>query len=359
MRRLFWSAILAAGITFPCSADTVAFGYFDNVSGNLEYEFLRTVLPNSLSSALAAEYDFDVIKPSDVDAILISNDFGTMNRLRTPAEIRDLGRKIKKADYIVTGSFRPKDENTIEISVGIHDLSGNENLSFMVTGPFSTTGTTSTEVFNLVDGLTDSFNSFITRDHLYQDADVYEKSSVAFITNLGPEEMNSLYRPFMESGYSIVPLQLCETENHLSDDILTYKLKYLAVKKTAFDGKDSDTPQMFYYSPAIGRPMLMYQDTMKKMTVQYYLKFPEQTAQSLKRLNDACRSNIDYLFLLIFRPDRKETMIRVFDCRRFDQKLIWMQDRIGGAGTEPDRVTDVAKNIISNSIREKKAQKTK
>jgi hypothetical protein len=354
MKKLILILVLSAVAGVPLSADTVAFGYFENVSKNLEYEFLRTVLPNSLSSALASEYEFTVFKPSEVDQILIEKGYDRMQSQISVRDIPELGRKIKKADFIVTGFYKLKDERNIEVTVSIYDIHGNEFLTFSVGGPFSTSGKTSTEVFNLVDGLTESFNLFITQDHMYQESDVLEKSSLGFITNLNPDELNSLYRPFMENGYSIIPLQLCETENHLENDPFVYKLKYFSLKKTEIDKFESETKQFFYYSPAIGQTAMMYQDTVKKLIARYYFGISEQTAASLKRLNDSCKSNIDYLIVLLFNPEKNEAMIRVFDCRRFDQKIIWVQDRIKGNGLDSDRITDVAKNVIKKSVRDKK-----
>lgn len=359
MKTIAAMILILFGAGVPLFADTIAFGYFDNVSHNPEYEFLSTVLPNSLSSAVFAEYGFKALKPADVDAILVDKNNEKMKGSITVRDIPDLGRKIKKADFFVTGFFNPKDERTIEVTVSIYDITGNEFFTFSVTGPFSTSGKTSTEVFNLVDGITEAFNSFISQDQLYHESDILEKSSLAFITNLDPDELNSLYRPFMETGYSIIPLQLCETENHLADDVLLYKMKYLSLKKTSYQRAESETAQMYYYSPASGKAALMYQTTVKKMIVKYYTGFPEQTASSLKKLNDSCKSNIDYLFVIIFNPARTEAMIRVFDCRRFDQRLIWMQNRIAGSGSDSDKITDTAKTMLKRFIRDKKGSAVK
>jgi hypothetical protein len=343
-----FSVVSAAVLFFsvPLFATTAAVNYFENKSKSSEYEFLATVLPNSLASTLEAEFDIDTVKPAELDEKIKKAEQEPLKRSYTDIELPKIMPQIGKADFFIYGSFQPLDDSTLEVVVNIYDRKTMELFSFSTTGRFSIVGTSGTEIFTLIDKLSETFKSFISSDQLFYDAEIQPGAKLAFITNLDAESMNRFYGPFLEDGYGIISVQSNELENHMQDDIMFWKLKYLAAKKNSFDRARSLEPMIFKYSPALGKGTYLYQQATKNLIKKYFYSYPAQQETTLKNLNNAYKNHIDYLFIVMFDSSHNEAWLRCFDLKRFDAKLIWLQTGIRGNGTESDKAADIAKSVL-------------
>jgi hypothetical protein len=361
MNKFVFSAVGTVLIMFsmPLFATTAAVNYFENKSKNSEYEFLSTVLPNSLASTLEAEFDINTLKPAELEAQMKKDEQNPLKRSYTDIELPKLMTKIDKTDFFIYGSFQPLDDSTLEVVVNIYDRKTMEILSFSTTGRFSIVGTSGTEIFTLVDKLSETFKGFISSDQIYYTSEIQPGSKLAFITNLDAESMNRFYGPFLEDGYGIISVQSNELENHMQDDTMLWKLKYLAVKKNSFEKARSLEPMTFQYSPAFGKRMYLYQQQTKNMIKKYFYSYPAEQETVLKNLNNAYKNHIDYLFIVMFDSKQKEAWLRCFDLKRFDAKLIWLQTGIRGNGTESDKAADIAKSVLLRFSKNEGQQKKK
>jgi len=329
----------------------MGFAYFENRSKSNEYDYLSKVLPISLAASIEANYGINTRKPAEIDQALVKNGGEPLKPRYSDRELPELSKKIGQIDYFLYGHYQTLEDNSIDISISIYDTRTLELFTF------STVGKMEVEVFHLVDRLTGIMNDFLGKEHIYQEIEIPEKAKIGFITNLDAESLNRFYMPFMEKGFGIIATQSNELENHLIDDPMREKLKYLALKKTLFDRVRKGDPIKFEYSPAFGRRAFMYQQTQKDLIKKYYYSYPEMQDTALKKLAAAFKFKIDFLILVMFNESGTEAWLRCFDLRRFDSHLVWLQSGIQANGKYTDPASGIAGSILEKFRKNEKPKK--
>lgn len=125
------------------ASDTLAFGFFTNESKNDSFDYLEKILPNSFASALKNKYNFKVLKPGQIKVLEPEKNSPLKKEIledELPVTTEDIN-----ADYFIYGSFKPLDNNKIQLNVTVYKIGTTDVFRFEDSGYLET------EFFKFVD----------------------------------------------------------------------------------------------------------------------------------------------------------------------------------------------------------------
>jgi hypothetical protein len=345
---IFAIIILLSHCTDIFARGKCAVSYFENKSKNSEYDYLSHILPNSLSDSIKTIVDVPVLKPIEIDELLVKSGKAGLRDKYDDFELNDIAKDIKDIDYFIYGYYNPRNDETIDVVIYIYNIYTKEIFSF------STTGRLETELFNLIDAITISFSTLITADKYYKNKDIPEKSNLAFITNLEGDNLNYFYEPFLEKGYSIFSVQSNELYSNLNEDNLQDNLLYNTLKTTSFEKARTNKLIHFKYSLYDGLISNSENIEIKKYVTKYYYNYSKNHIESLKKIASIYKSKLDFIFIVIFDKSLKTAWLQCYDMRNFDVNMIWLQTGITGNGKKKTAISCIADDITERMINDDK-----
>ncbi len=323
--KLFKPAIffLILQCLFPISLEAsseMAFGYLTNITSNKDFKYLEIVFPSSFANSIKNIYEVDVVKPYEVDERLKEYNL----KLKKKYKLYELPEIVEKidADFFIFGSFVPLPENRIKIVLNFYRYGSNNIFTFTNISKMET------EVVRLVDRITKILIDFIDRERLYKTQVIPGGSRLAFLTNLGGEELNLLYYTFMKQGYKISSLQGSSIYNVLTDDSIN-KFKFIITENNSYDTITDRRKIKFRYGSWAGEKYNEEITYLKKIYRIYDLNYSGLKENILHRLAISFDESIDYLLITGFEDNRKSTWVRCINLKYRD--LVWMQSNIEGS----------------------------
>lgn len=315
----------------------VAFGYLNNSSGNINYNYLETIFPNSFASSIQSIYDVDTIKPLQIEEVLNKKNM----QLKKTYEYGDLPgvADAAGADIFIFGSFTPLPNNRIQIVLQLYMKDSREVFSFTNVGKMET------EIFKLVDRISLIVTSFLNDTSVFKLRGIPAGSRIAILTNIDGSELNRLYAPFLEKGCPVICMQSNDlhaatgsdrfgafwhirTRTNSFDSIADWRsvsLKRTAWNAAADDRHIRETRAMYS----------MYEDNLLSMK-----------NDAMEKLKKAFNNRVDVLLIVGFSNNRKTAWLRAIDVN--GKELIWMQSPITPDSFRADPITAIGEKIASS-----------
>ncbi len=342
MKRFFINCMFMVLLTgfFVGSAESkpvIAFGYLNNSSNNLNFNYLENIFPNSFASSISAVFKVDVMKPLQIDEYLKKKKTGLKKNYETyelPAACRAIG-----ADLFITGSFTPLPNNQIRIILHLYNSRNNEIFTFVNTGRMET------EIFKLVDRISTIVINFMKEDSYYKTRAIPPGSRIAVISNINGSELNSLYYPLMKKGYPIVSIQSNEIGTAHDTDMFTV-FRYIITRNGSLSTASDWRGMKFYQGPWTGKNYKEYTATMKRIARSYDTEYTETKARFTEKLHSPSIGRADVLLIVGFSENRKECWLRAVDLKELE--LIWMQSGIRHEGLLDEPAMTIGTKIADN-----------
>ncbi len=335
MNRAFLSIFLLLSSVFPSiNADagpTMAFGYLYNTSedGNLDY--LETIFPNSFANSLQKAFAIDVLKPHEVQKLLARHDI-TLEKRYKDYEIQPLMEKLS-ADFFLLGNFTPLPAGRIQISMSMYAKGTNTVFSF------TNTGRMETEIFKLVDRISQIMVNFFGTDNLYRTEVIRPGSRLAILSNIEGADLNDFYHTFMSKGYRISGIQGNGLKTLLGNDEIE-RFKYVSSPKNSFDLITDTRTFIFKFGPWAGERYLDRISDYRNIYKVYDLEY-QSTRKNILGKMSARLGGIDNLLIVGFDPGIGRAWVRCLDMR--ENELVWMQSNITGKNSG-----EIADSIIKS-----------
>lgn len=310
---------LCLPLTIAEGAPTMAFGYLANNSGDENFDYLETIFPNSFANSIKNIFDVNVIKPISVNKLLKKYKL-KLEKNYHPYQLPDLAEKTG-VDLFIFGNFTPLPGDRIKIVLHLYA----ENSKRIFT--FTNIGKMETEIFRLVDRITDILINFMDSSRLYLTKKIKPGSKIGFFTNLTADKLNELYLPFLQKGYRVSCLQ----GNTSGDDINAEDMRIFENITTRDNSYDIITDMRkvkflmgTWAGPRYARDMQFARKLFQKNDL-YYRKTKDR---ALDRLYKAFKGKMDYIVIVGFNDDYDVAWVRAIDIRRKD--LIWIESNIKG-----------------------------
>ena len=280
------------------SYQSVAVWYAVNKSVDEDYDYLETVLPESLAVSIRNISPFSVVTPGFVeDELYKKNVF--LGKKCSPLEAREAAIRIK-TDFFVFGDFVPVRKNNIKVTLNIYSRKTDTFFTF------NETIVIAAEIFPFVDKITSVIVNYVLRDGQYIEGVISEGRKLAFITGLSDAETHEMYLAFMRAGYKISFIQNNSVNNKI-DDKSIMSFFYITTKNNSFNSAlieedcSSETPQNC---------------------------FVNEEDDSLRRLYSSVQG-VDCLIIVGFDKKRKSAWVRGIDLK--NRNLIWIHPQIKGS----------------------------
>ncbi len=309
---------------------TMAFGYLTNMSQDSNYDYLETIFPNSFANSIKNIFDVHVIKPHKINERLkeyreeLAKDYKSY-------ELPEIIEKID-SDLFIYGNFTPLPNNRIKIVLNLYANGSNRIFTF------TNIGRMETEIFKLVDRITQILLNFMGDDSLYLNDTVAEKSRLGILTNLDGAELNRLYCSFMQKGYRIMSVQGNEIRN-ITDETLINRFRNIYTDDNYYDIITDIRKIRFLFGTWSGTGYIEKVQEFRNIFKKYDYNYPETKNSLLQRLQKAYDNKIDYLIIIGFDEDRESAWIRCIDMNKRD--LILMQ-----TGLEGDSIEEITGSVI-------------
>jgi hypothetical protein len=196
----FMALCFALGFSLEAGAKPeIAFGFLSNNSKDRNYDYLETIFPNSFANSIKNIFEVNVIKPTALQEKL-QKDRLELKKYYNPYELPELMEKIG-SDLFIYGKFTPLPDNQIRIVINLYSEKAGNIFTFTNVGKMET------EIFRLVDRITVILLNYMANDELYLAKPIPSGVRLAFLTDVSGEELNELYQPFLEKGYSVSSAQ--------------------------------------------------------------------------------------------------------------------------------------------------------
>lgn len=323
------------------AARTVAIGYFNNLSGDNNFEYMEIILPNTFANSISNDYKFNALKPSQINENLKKHKL-QLQKFYKESELAEISDKIK-TDILITGEFTPLIENNIRISIKIYDRKSNEIFRF------STVGKIETEIFRLVDKISLKIANFIDKDNLYRNLSLAKGSSIAILTNLESDELNSLYMEFFTKGYKISGFHAASFgENFIAGNSIE-KFKYIYTSNDFFGIATESRKEEKLFTSAGAEKQYGGHSFVKDFYVRYDLRYILEKNSFLDEFPDGT----DALLIIGFNNSRNKAWIRGIDIK--NKNLFWIQSNIKGSDQADigEKITDILLSDPDQIIKKK------
>jgi len=326
------AVILLSFAEINASAESAAFGYFINESGNETLDYLEKILPNSFASALKNKHDFDVIKPAQIPGINPSDDKEAKKVIREE-DLQEITDDIC-ADYFIYGSFKPIENNKIKLTIFVHKIGTTSVFQFEDTGYLET------EIFKLVDKIAIQIKNIASESMIYKNETVAPKSKLAILTNIEGDELNSLYYEFLTGGYKISQTQGNEIYGLMDSDQIR-KFYHLSGVNASFHmiaGK-KDVP--LWYGTWSSTEYFRMISEEKKALDRFSFNYIDTKSELLKKIKAFSNNSIDYIIIIGFDDCKSNAWIRCLSLK--DNKLIITESEISGSS-----IDEITRKIIQS-----------
>jgi hypothetical protein len=333
----FCITILLLFIKSISFADTIAIGYLKNNSDKNNLNFIQVIFSNSFVSSLKPYFDGDILKPSDINKILKKQ--GTKLKYNYKEhELPKLASTLD-ADFFIFGDFVPLANDQIKITINLYINDSKELFTFV------DIGTMETKIFKLVDRITRIFNNILNKDLFYKKSIIQNNSNLAFITNISGHELNEFYLPFLQKRYFISYVQSCSLKTHYEDENFD-KFKYIFMYPTGLRTIDDNKKIFFQYGTWQNNKNIDKINNSKNFLKLYHYNFEQTQNNSLIKLVNAFKNNIDYLFLIRFNSSRTNAWLRCINMKT--KQIIWFQSNIKAKGKSDSDIENIANTMIKN-----------
>ncbi len=312
-------ALLFAAGDRAAASPTMAFGYLANDSNDPDYEYLETIFPNSFANSIKNIFDVTVVKPAQINQRLEKYKTELSRSYRT-YEVPEIMEKIN-TDFFIYGKFVPQPGNNILIVLNLYQRGSNMIFTF------SNTGRMESEIFRLVDRITQILISLLDADELYKTEPVAARSRLAVITNLEGAELNALYAELAKGGFSISSVQGNTLYNHVDENMIE-KFKYVYSENNSYDIITDRRKVQFLHGPWSGERYQAKVEEYKKIYMRYDMNYPETKKEILDTMSKTFNGSIDYLLIAGFAKNRGSAWVRCISMK--NQNLMWMQSNISG-----------------------------
>jgi hypothetical protein len=338
---------LSVSIFFAVDAagkSEIAFGYLANNSDENNYNYLETIFPNSFASSIRNIFDVDVLKPHEINEKLAEDNLALKKEYNT-YELKKLVSKIG-SDIFIYGSFTPLPENKIKIILNLYIKKTNYIFTFTNIGKMET------EIFMLVDRITQILINYMDREKIYRRSVIKKGANLAVLTNLTGANLNKLYMALLESEYRLVHFQGNQLSNIIDNNMIK-KFMYINTRDNSFDYITDYRTMKFSFGTWAGPGHKERVDKTRKIYLKYNYDYLDTKTAILDRLNSLYGNTLDYLLIVGFSKNRREAWVRTVDLKNRD--LVWMQSNIKGKN-----IYSVSQNIImrmSKPLRKLKLKK--
>jgi len=305
------------------AAPTMAFGYLANNSGDDNFDYLETIFPNSFANSLKNIFDINVVKPIGVNKILKKYKM-KLEKKYEPFELPELAEKTN-ADLFIYGNFTPLPDGRIKILLHLYS----ERSKRLFT--FTNVGRMETEIFRLVDRITDILLNFMDTKRFYMTQPIVPSSQIGFFTNLKSEDLNEFYIPFLNSKYRVSSFQA----NTLGDDIDEDNIqifKSISTRDNSYDTITDKRKVKFLTGTWTGERYIKDVKAARKLFQKHDLYYQKTKNAVLHRLYKTYKGRMDYLIVVGFNSRHTNAWIRCIDLK--NKNLIWMESNITGDITE-------------------------
>ena len=311
-------------------AESAAFGFFTNESGNESLDYLEKILPNSFASALKNKHNFNIIKPGQIPTLTFAED----NSFKTEFKEGDLPVFTDdiSADYFIYGTFKSLENNKVLLKVSVYKKG---TLSVF---QFEDTGYLETEIFKLIDKIALQISNIASDSIVYKNDKVSEKSKLAVITNVDGVELNSLYFEFLNGGYRLSPTQGNDLYGIIDDDQIN-KFYHISGVNASYHKIYNRKEIELMYGTWSGADYIKKVSDDKKTFDQYSFNYIKTKNEILKKFKELNNDSIDYIVIIGFDECRSNAWVRCLDVK--NNKLIITESGIKGSS-----ISEITKNII-------------
>lgn len=311
-------------------AESAAFGYFTNESGNESLDYLEKILPNSFASTLKNKHNFDIIKPGQIPVLTAQEDSGFKTEFRE-GDLPVLTEDIN-ADYFIYGTFKPLENNKVLLKVSVYKTGTSSVFQFEQTGYLET------EVFKLIDKIALQISNIASDSIIYKNDKVTAKSKLAIITNIEGVDLNSLYFEFLNGGYRLSPTQGNELYGIIDDEQIN-KFYHISGVNASYHQIYNRKEIELMYGTWSGADYIKKVSGEKQTFDQYAFNFNKTKNEILKKFKELNNSSIDYIVIIGFDECRSNAWVRCIDVK--NNNLIITESGIKGSS-----ISEITKNII-------------
>lgn len=326
---LFACALLVLSALPAVAAPSMAFGYLYNSKGDPNNNYLETIFPNAFANSIKNIFEVNVIKPAQIEKLLQRHNQRLEKQYRPqdlPGVTADIG-----ADYFIFGSFVPLPNDQIAITLNLYSRGLNKVFTF------TNTGAMETEIFKLVDRITQIMIHFLGSDNYYRGRVVPPGARIGIISNVTGAKLNYLYASLMAKKYTVAAIQGNLLKNPLTGDSIA-PFKNITARENSYDLVTDARSFRVLYGTWSGERYKRYTTYMLRMFRIYEVEYLNNKYAALDRL--AKSSNIDYLLIVGFEGiNGNRAWVRCIDIR--GRNLVWLQKNIAGSFNDICRaVTD-------------------
>ncbi len=305
---------------------TVAFGYLTNRSGNPNFNYMEIIFPNSFASSIEGVYDCTVIKPLKLNELLEKKQL----KLEKHYENYELPQITKTigCDLFIFGHFTPLPDNTIKIVLTLYESGSNQIFTF------TNIGRMETEIFKIIDRITLVVFDFFGKNGFFMSKPIIRGSAVGLITNLNPEELNTVYAEFLNLGYSVIAVQGNEMDSYYAheNDTMNY-FQYISTDANSYDIITDWSTFKMTLGTWEGKKKKEWQEDLKKVYEMYdlnYKVFKNTVLEKYKNIYPAC----DYLLIVVYDISRASCWARAIDIKT--KQLVFMHSNVAATGINRD-----------------------
>jgi hypothetical protein len=286
----------------------------------------------------------DVLKPHEINEKLAKTNLALKKEYNT-FELKELVTEIG-SDIFIYGSFTPLPGNRIKIILNLYM----NKTDYIFT--FTNIGKMETEIFKLVDRITQILINYLDREKIYRRTVIKKGSNLAVLTNLKGSNLNKLYITLLENGYRLVHFQGNQLTNSVSNKMIK-RFMYLSSNNNTFDYITDNRTMEFSFGTWAGPGHKEKVEKLRKIYSRYDYDYIDTKTAIIKKLNSVYGNTLDYLLIIGFNNNRKEAWVRSIDLKKKD--LVLMQSNIKGKN-----INSVSRNIenrISKPLKKLKLKK--
>ncbi len=330
--HIIFAILILSFAEINAGAESAAFGFFINESGNESLDYLEKILPNSFASALSNKHHFDIIKPAQIPG-LISTENNGLKRIIKEEDLEEITDDIS-ADYFIYGSFKPLENNKIKLTINVYKKGTSSVFQFEDTGYLET------EIFKLVDKIAIQIKNIANESMIYKSEQITSKSKLAILTNLEGDELNSLYYGFLSSGFKISLTQGNEIYS-LMDSEQIKKFYHFGGINASYHMIDSKKDVPLWYGTWSGSAYYKMISEEKSVIDKFSFNYIDTKTEILKKIKASSGDSIDYIVIIGFDDSKSNAWIRCLSLK--DNKLL-----ITETGIEGSSIDEITKNIIKS-----------
>jgi len=335
----FLFALLLIFNSHSYAASKIAFGYLANRSKDANFNYLESVFPNSFANSIKNLLKIKVLKPQKINKILASHNI-KLKKDYQPYELADI-TDIISSDYFIYGNFTTLPDSKIKIVINLYFSSNNKIFTFTNTGKMEKA------IFKLVDRITQIFINFLGEQNLFISENVPKGSTIAILTNIDGDNLNSLYYSFLRRGYNLAGMNGNTLYNYLTEKTID-KFRFILTNDNSYDIITDRTTLKFISGTWASEKYNQKLIKIKKIYKKYDYNYLATKNNILNRLEDSYK--IDALLIIGFNRPKNSAWARCINIK--DKKLILMQSNIKGSD-----ISEIGSKISGSLIKKPKKPK--